>query len=331
MHPYSKNKTAFAISPYFAKHLTGAFHPERPERYLAIINKLEKEGLLTKDNAFIPRKAARAELLLCHTPEYIQLVAEEVENCKKLNLYDGSYTLSTGDVQICPDSWDAALLSVGGVLDSIDKVMTGQFQNAFTLGRPPGHHACSNRGMGFCLFNQIAIGARYAQKKYGLKKILIADWDVHHGNGTQEIFESDPTVFYFSTHQWPLYPGTGAADEKGKGAGVGTIMNFPIASSDGSRELVIDAFQGSLTEAMQTFQPELVLISAGFDGHEQDPLGGFNLTEEDFATLTEIMKQIANMYANNRIVSVLEGGYNLQALAASVCAHAKELMKDRSN
>ncbi|HEY4831935.1 MAG TPA: histone deacetylase, partial [Waddliaceae bacterium] len=174
-------------------------------------------------------------------------------------------------------------------------------------------------------FNNIAIGARYAQKKYGIGKVLIVDWDIHHGNGTQEIFETDPSVFYFSTHQWPLYPSTGKAEEIGKGRGIGTTMNCPIPPDENSRIRVLEAFRQKLIPAMEQFQPDLVMISAGFDGHYSDPLGGFNLTDEDFAELTRMVRQLADTYANGRIISALEGGYHLQGIATAAKAHVLAL------
>jgi acetoin utilization deacetylase AcuC-like enzyme len=247
-------------------------------------------------------------LKLCHTPGYIEVVYEEVLFCGRTGARDGSYTLSTGDVQICPDSWRAGLLAAGGALMGVEAIMDGKAKTAFSYLRPPGHHACTAQGMGFCLFNNAALAARYAQRKYGIKRVLIADWDVHHGNGTQEIFESDPSVFYFSTHQAGIYPGTGLRNDRGTGLGLGTKMNFPIRGGEKSREDVLKTFQVDLVVAMESFQPEFVIISAGFDGHAADPLGGFNLTEQDFADLTKIVKGIADKWSQGRVLSVLEGG-----------------------
>jgi acetoin utilization deacetylase AcuC-like enzyme len=262
-----------------------------------------------------PREATVEELLLCHTAPYIEQVREDVER--------GLSYLSTdtGDTVISPTSYQVALKAVGAVLTAVDLVMTGEDKTAFCLVRPPGHHACSNRGMGFCLFNNIAIGARYAQRNYGIKRVLIVDWDLHHGNGTQEIFYNDPSIFYFSTHQFPYYPGTGSEEE----SGAGTIRNIPIFNTEGSRDDILYAFEVVLPQLMEDFKPELVMISAGFDSHEADPLGGLSLKSEDFATLTNGVKAIANKYAKGRIVSALEGGYNLNALEESVRAHVNAL------
>lgn len=317
--------TCLICDPLCLNHLTGFGHPESPARFQAIDKILSSHGIKHSSNSFKPRMAIKKELILCHTNQYIECVESDIKKCMNLRLLDGSYTLSTGDVQICPDSWNAALLAVGGALTGVDLVMQQRGKNAFSYLRPPGHHACSDRGMGFCIFNNVAIAARYVQQKYGLKRVLIVDWDVHHGNGTQEIFDADPSVFYFSTHQLGIYPGTGSADDRGIGQAVGTKMNFPISAGIASRKDVLAAFQGPLVEAMKHFKPEFILISAGFDAHYSDPLGGFNLTEQDFAALTAIVMKIADAYAQGRVVSLLEGGYHLEGLARSALEHAKKL------
>jgi acetoin utilization deacetylase AcuC-like enzyme len=216
---------------------------------------------------------------------------------------------------------------VGGVLNAVDAVATGAARNAFCAVRPPGHHASAGRGMGFCFFNNAALATRYAQRRHGLGRVLIVDWDVHHGNGTEDIFYCDPTVFYFSTHQWPLYPGTGRVNETGEGAGVGTTMNFPFPAGSG-REEVLGAVEASLAPAAEQFRPELVVISAGFDSRLGDPLGRFTLTDRDFADLTRAVMQIAARHAGGRVVSVLEGGYNLDGLASAAAAHVEALMSE---
>ena len=308
--------------PIYIKHKTGRHHPERPERYTSIINALIKNGL----NDHLPaRLATKEEVTLCHTEDYFDLVDKEITNLKTSKWQFGQPTLSTGDVEISPDSFDVALTAVGGVLNAVDAVMKGITKRVFCVVRPPGHHATSSLGMGFCLFNSVAVGARYAQKKYGLKRVAIVDWDVHHGNGTQEIFYKDPSVFYFSTHQWPFYPGTGWFDETGEGPGKGFTLNSPIGSSEKSRDEVFSAFRDKLVPAMDEFKPELLLISAGFDAHYADPLGGFNLSEKDFAELTKIVVEIANKHANGKIISVLEGGYNVDAIALCAVDHVRTL------
>lgn len=310
------NLPLIVLHPHCMNHFTGAGHPERPERFLAIYKELLAQKLLTPQNSHQARLATKEEIKLVHTPDYYELVHKEIEA--------GGTPLSTGDVEICTSSWEPALLAVGAVLDAVDYTITNNHPS-FSLMRPPGHHAGPDYGMGFCLFNNIAIGARYAQKKYGIKRILIADWDLHHGNGTQHIFWEDPSVFYFSTHEYPFYPGTGGSHERGKGAGLGFTLNVPIRPSPQAREEILAAFSETLTQEMKAFKPELVMISAGFDAHHLDPLGHLNLTEEDFATLTTVMKQIAEEHAQGRIVSVLEGGYHLQALAKSAAAHISTL------
>lgn len=306
--------------PAYTLHLTGPGHPEQPAR-ISVINKaLEENGLKTPTNSLTPRLAKENEILLCHTQAYFNLVQEEVESLKGTSQL--AY-ISTGDAVICAKSFEIALLSAGGVLTAIDKVMTEKSSKAFCVIRPPGHHACSAQGMGFCLFNNVAIGARYAQQKYGINKVLIVDWDVHHGNGTQEIFYKDPTVFYFSTHEKGLYPFTGTSNETGEGPEKGFTLNVPIFPGSMSRMEVMNSFNVLLREKMKTFRPDLILISAGFDGHESDPLGHFNLQDQDFFDLTRIVVEIAEEYAEGRVISVLEGGYNLRALASASVAHAK--------
>jgi acetoin utilization deacetylase AcuC-like enzyme len=262
------------------------------------------------------RDATGDDLLRVHSEAYIERARRDC--------LDGGGELSTGDTAVCEASYDAALRAAGGVLAGVDAVMAGTCRNAFCAVRPPGHHATPDRGMGFCIFNNVAIAARYLQRRHGLKRILIADWDVHHGNGTQETFYRDPTVFFFSTHQWPLYPGTGAASERGVGDGMGYTMNVPVAAGSGRQEIV-GAFRERLAPAMTRFRPEFVLVSAGFDSRMGDPLGGLLLTDDDFAELTEILMEIAGVFAQGRLVAVLEGGYSLDGLALACEAHVRAL------
>ncbi len=298
----------------FREHITPPGHPERSKRYDSVIEALN-------GYVFFPaRDATEEDLLTCHTPEYLKIV--------KRDIAAGLGTLSTGDVEICAKSYDVAIRAAGAVLNAVDLVIGGTAKRVFCAVRPPGHHACRDKGMGFCIFNNIAIGARYAQKKYQVSRVLIVDWDVHHGNGTQEIFNEDPTVYYFSTHEFPLYPGTGSSEETGFGKGAMSKLNVPIAPGKQAREKVLQAFQVLLRQKMADFRPQLVMISAGFDAHEDDPLGHLGLKTEDFAALTKAVKQIADEYADGKIISVLEGGYNLGALAASVKAHVSELSRD---
>ncbi len=300
--------------PVFLKHDTGRRHPECKERSLCIDAALKKKGLLTQSNILPPRKATKEEILLCHTESYFSSLQEEITSLEPGDIAP----LSSGDVEICKDSFDTALYAAGALLTSVDEVITGPAKTVFCNIRPPGHHATRSQGMGFCLFNNVAIGARYAQRKYGIQRVLICDWDLHHGNGTEEIFENDTSVFYFSTYQNGIYP---FPEEKKNGARGG----HPVAKGKGSREHILHLFQESLPHAMQTFQPELVLISCGFDAHKNDPLGDLELESEDFGVLTRIIKEIADTYAKGRIISALEGGYNLEALGNSASHHVLAL------
>lgn len=317
--------TLIICDPIYKRHLTGPIHPESPARYDVVIQALEKAGLKKKANTAIPRSASFDEISLCHSPAYIDIVKGDISLSEAFGVIDGTFMLSTGDVQICPDSLPAALKAAGAVITGVDNLMQNNMKRVFCAVRPPGHHACTSQGMGFCIFNNVAIGARYAQSIYGIKRVLIADWDVHHGNGTEEIFYEDPSVFYFSTHQEGLYPGTGASEDSGKGAGKGYTLNCPIRAGSNSRTEVLTSFKQMLVPAMEIFKPELILISAGFDSRIGDPLGGFNLTDEDFEQLTLVMCDLAEKYSQGRIISVLEGGYNLKGLASAVVAHVRAL------
>jgi len=304
--------TAFLADPVARLHDTGPRHPEQIARWDAAVRGLEA-FVLTE----APHRAATVEELgLCHTPAYIQSARRDVEL--------GLDSLSTGDTDICPRSYEVATRAAGLCLHAVDLVMTGATQNAFCVVRPPGHHATPTQGMGFCLFNNVAVAARYAQQHYGVERVLIADWDVHHGNGTQDIFYADPSVFFFSTHQSPWYPGTGDQNETGTGAGEGTTLNRPFPAGAG-RAQILDAFRLDLAPAMDQFRPDLVLISAGFDSRLGDPLGHFRLNDTDFADLTSILLDLAGKYAGGRLISVLEGGYNLSGLTEAVAAHAGAL------
>jgi len=308
--------TGLVADPICKEHVTGPDHPECPDRYDAIYLTLNRSGLIDLAQKIPCRLALDQEILLCHTPGYLALVRKEISA--------GRTWLTTGDTEISPHSLDAALYTVGGVLNAVDAVCRGNVKNAFCLVRPPGHHATADRGMGFCIFNNIAIAARHAQQKHGLERILIVDWDVHHGNGTQDIFYEDNSVFYFSLHQYPLYPGTGSSAEIGSGKGRGATMNVPLPEGAGHRE-VFSALESELFPAMEAFKPDMIFISAGFDSRVGDPLGGLTLTDEDFADMTRLMIALAAQYAHGRIVSVLEGGYSLGGLAAAAMAHVRTL------
>jgi acetoin utilization deacetylase AcuC-like enzyme len=309
--------TVLLADPVYKQHVTGPGHPERPARYDAAVEALEHAGLLGKLGRVPVRRAAMDEVALCHTSSYIHTVEADFAR--------GASELSTGDTNVSPKSLEVALDAVGGVMNAVDAVMGGKARNAFCIVRPPGHHATPKRGMGFCIFNNIALAARHAQRKYGVERVLIADWDVHHGNGTQDIFYSDGSVLFFSTHQYPWYPGTGPAAETGEGKGKGLTVNCPFPAGSGRKEIV-RAFQRKLVAAADDFRPDLVMVSAGFDSRAGDPLGRFMLDDQDFADLTEVVLQIAEKHAANRLVSVLEGGYSLEGLAAAVAAHVRALL-----
>lgn len=297
----------------FSNHRTPAGHPERPDRHRAVEAVLGQDkfsGLARAEADYAPLDVTR----YAHTDAYVDAL-------QKVRPNDG-YVYLDGDTVMEPTTWEVVLRGVGGTLQGIDAVMAGEAQNVFVGCRPPGHHAESQRAMGFCLFNNVAIGARHAQKKHGLERVAIVDFDVHHGNGTQEIFYEDASVLYASTHQMPLYPGTGSSDE----TGVGNIWNAPLAPGDGGDKLRA-AFSNKILPAITEFKPELIIVSAGFDAHHRDPLASLQMTEDDFAWVTRQLMDQAERLCEGRLVSVLEGGYDLQGLSGSVDAHVSELMK----
>ena len=310
-------QTAIASDPRVKKHDTGAGHPEQIARYKAVLDRLESSGLLTRTYPLEPRSATNEELELVHLRSYIQLVDREVAQNRR--------QLSTGDTSISTGSAEAARAAVGCALSAVDSVFEGIASNAFCAVRPPGHHAGEARGMGFCLFNTVAVAARYAQQRYGVARVAIIDWDVHHGNGTQDIFYDDGSVLFFSTHQSPLYPGTGARSEIGSGDGTGKTINCPFGPGAGKSEIV-GAFTEVFVPAVDAFKPDLMLISAGFDSRVGDPLGQFTLTDDDFRELTARTMELASRHCNHRLVSVLEGGYSLTGLASAAEAHVSQLL-----
>ena len=309
--------TGFFFDNIFLEHKTTPNHPEKPQRLIAIIDNLKEKNLYSElvQPTFLP--VDMNYLLKVHTEEYIEHVQRVCQT--------GSGYLDP-DTPVSEKSYEAALMAAGAVTSAIDAVMEGKIKNAFCALRPPGHHAEKDAAKGFCIFNNIAVGAKYIQDKYQLKKILIVDWDVHHGNGTQHSFYDDPDILYFSVHQYPFYPGTGSESEKGIGKGLNFTMNSPLP--DGSTDNdYIEIFENKLKPAALSFSPDFVLISAGFDAHKNDLLGSMKVTEQGFAQMTRIVKEIAQKCSNSRIVSILEGGYNLQALASSVEAHIRVLME----
>jgi len=310
--------TGFVYDAIYLKHDTGSGHPERPERLTAIVDRLEQKGVLKDLVRLKPAAASLKWITTVHTPEYVEHVRK---SCQA-----GIGYVDSPDAPASRISYEVALDAVGGVQSAVDAVMAGTVRNAFCAVRPPGHHALKDKAMGFCLFNNVAIAAKYIQKKHKLGKVLIVDWDVHHGNGTQAILYGDPTVFYFSIHQSPFYPGTGGAEEKGVGKGLGFTLNVPLAAGCGDAEYK-KAFVEKLRPAAAAFKPDFVLVSAGFDAAKDDLLGQMKVTPEGFAELTRIVKGIAEQYCQGRLVTVLEGGYNLESLAASVEAHVRVLMQ----
>lgn len=319
MSEESSSEVGLVLDSLYTKHVTGE-HPEHFSRYGAITDMFSKTGLSKGMKTLASRPAEIEAIRAVHDPSYVALAEREI--------LAGVDQLSTGDTAVCPDSWLVATHAAGAVCAAVDEVFSDKpdsVKRAFCAVRPPGHHATPNRGMGFCVFNNIAVGARYAQKKYGIGKVAILDWDVHHGNGTQDIFYEDETVLFCSTHQSPWYPGTGLADERGTGKGRGYTLNAPLPSGSDMKQIggyIDDHF----VTAMRKFKPELIMISAGFDSRLGDPLGQFRLLDQDFKTLTKWMRSIADEFSNGRIVSALEGGYSLEGLASGVEAHVRALL-----
>jgi len=279
---------------------------------------LKKSSYFSALKPYQSRPATDQDILACHSPAYLAEVRKEIES--------GASRLSTGDTWVCRKSLTAADYASGAGCVAIDAVLGGEVKNAFCLTRPPGHHATATRGMGFCVFNNAGIAARYAQRQHHLGKVLIIDWDVHHGNGTQDIFYEDGSVFYFSTHEFPWYPWTGRKEETGRGKGLGTNLNCPMARGAGRKEFMF-AFQHLLAPAVDRFKPELIIISAGFDARHGDPLGRLELTDEDYSDLTGLVLDMANTHCQGRVVSILEGGYSLSGLASAAASHCGRLQR----
>jgi acetoin utilization deacetylase AcuC-like enzyme len=305
--------TLLLTHPACLDHLTPPGHPERPDRLRAINQVLGEERF----NSLVRGEAPEGDLdsvALCHGEHYITEL-RHVAPTSGLVYIDG-------DTSMSPGTWEAVMRGVGGAVAATDAIMTGQHSNAFVAVRPPGHHAEKSTPMGFCFFDNAAIAARHAQRKYGIARAAVIDFDVHHGNGTQDIFWSDKTVMYCSTHQMPLFPGTGARGERGEHD---TVVNAPLRPEDGSAQFRA-AFENAILPELQKFAPELIIISAGFDAHMRDPLASINLRAEDFGWVTKKLMDVADQSAGGRVVSVLEGGYDLQGLSESVAAHVTALM-----
>jgi acetoin utilization deacetylase AcuC-like enzyme len=305
--------TLLITHPACLEHLMPLGHPERPDRLRAIERALEAEKFQTLARSQAPL-AALETIALCHPMDYIVEVREAAPREGLIHL--------DADTAMSPGTFEAALRAAGGAVHAVDEVLTKKADNAFVATRPPGHHAETARPMGFCLFDNAAIAARYAQQRYGIASAAIVDFDVHHGNGSQEIFWSDKTVMYCSTHQMPLFPGTGAVGESGEH---NTVVNAPLRPGDGGAAFRA-AFETRILPRLAEFKPELVIISAGFDAHMRDPLANINLAEADFVWATQKLMDVADTFAGGRVVSLLEGGYDLQALGNSVAAHVATLM-----
>jgi len=317
-----KKPTGFVTSPIYLEHKTGEGFPERPARLEAIVKRLTDKGLVAQMTPIAPKPAAPDLIAASHSPAYIERVKKTCETLgDRIVRMDG-----VGDMPVSAKSYEAALMAAGGVVEAVDAVMEGRIRNAFCAVRPPGHHALKEKPMGFCLFNNVAIAAKHLLNKHKLAKVLIIDWDVHHGNATQDDFYEDGRVMYFSTHLSPFYPGSGGEEEKGKGKGEGLIVNVPLPRGTGD-DVFKKIYDERLKPAALAFQPDFILISAGFDSARGDLLGKLDLTPDGYSALTKKVREIADAACKGRIVSMLEGGYNLDALADSVEAHVRALME----
>ena len=309
--------TALVHHPIYEKHDTGLGHPETPERYRVIVDAIKADAKLSERLIEIaPERALQGIVQAAHTKDHFRRVEHAfAEGLDRLD----------ADTVISMQSFDAALFAAGGACRAVDAVMTGEADNAFVAVRPPGHHATAERAMGFCLFNNVAVAARYAQNKYPeIERVAIVDWDVHHGNGTQGIFYTDPSVFFFSMHQYPWYPGTGARSETGHGRGQGYTLNVPVKAHTPAETQKAN-FEAALADISDAMKPDLIIVSAGFDAHLTDPLGQLRLTDDDFVAMTGDVRAWADEVCGGRVVSCLEGGYNLDTLGETVRRHVEAL------
>lgn len=311
------NRTGFLYDERYLEHETGPGFAETARRLTVTADHLRQQPWFDDMRKIRARRAERMWLETVHASTFIDQAREICES--------GAKKLNDPDTRICPKSFEVATLATGGALQLVDGVMSGEVDNGFALVRPPGHHAESSHAMGFCIFNSIAVAARYMQRHHGVDKVMILDWDVHHGNGTQHAFEEDPSVLFASLHQYPYYSGTGAYGETGIGRGRGRTVNCPMPAGSSDADYV-NAFVERILPVAHEFKPDAVLISAGFDAHAADPLAQINLTCEFFGWMTARVMEIADQYAGGRIVSLLEGGYSLEALPLCVSAHLRELL-----
>ncbi len=322
--------TALIYDPIFLEHITPNNHPDQPQRLqmamnvLEALNWLEREGLVL----LTPRDASVDELAAVHERDYIHSVEEAARQVAQEQANGGRQTRHFAtDTYVSGKSYEAAVKAAGAPLTAIDAIMRGEIENAYCLVRPPGHHAVAESAKGICLFNNVAVAARYAIDRYGLERVMIIDFDVHHGNGTQELFYDDPRVLYFSTHQAPFYPGTGLSDERGEGEGEGTTINVPLPAGTGY-ETFEPVFRQVMAPAADRFDPQLILVSAGFDAHWHDPLGGLNLSTAAFAQLMNVIIEEARFLCDGRLVLVQEGGYSIDAMGACVATCINPLLGD---